>query len=126
MKQMREGSIRFLVATDVAARASILMTSRTCSIFRFRSPESYIHRTGRTGRAGRHGVAVSLIGPAEVGSFYYLKLLYKIKPEERTLPSEIEIQARREGESLITLRKQLSSEPGPQWRALARRVMDGS
>jgi len=45
-----------------------------------RIPEAYIHRTGRTGRAGRSGHAISLIGPTEVGSFYYLKLLYKIRP----------------------------------------------
>ncbi|MDX2020718.1 MAG: DEAD/DEAH box helicase [Deltaproteobacteria bacterium] len=126
MKRMREGSIRFLVATDVAARG--IDIDDISHVFNFSfpdSPESYIHRTGRTGRAGRHGVAVSLIGPTEVGSFYYLKLLYKIKPEERTLPSEGEIQARREGESITALRKQLQAEPGPQWRALARRVMTG-
>ena len=123
MKQMREGSIRFLVATDVAARGIDIDDISHVVNFSFPdSPESYIHRTGRTGRAGRHGVAVSLIGPTEVGSFYYLKLLYKIKPEERTLPSEVEIQARREGESLLALRKQFAKEPGQQWRALARRV----
>lgn len=124
MKQMREGSIRFLVATDVAARG--IDIDDISHVFNFSfpdSPESYIHRTGRTGRAGRHGVAVSLIGPTEVGSFYYLKLLYKIKPEERTLPSEAEIQARREGESLQRLRKDLAPEPGLSWRALARRVL---
>ena len=38
--------------------------------------------------------AIALIGPAEVGSFYYIKLLYKIKPEERSLPSEAEIRSR--------------------------------
>jgi len=126
MIRMREGSIRFLVATDVAARG--IDIDDISHVFNFSfpdSPESYIHRTGRTGRAGRTGVAVSLIGPTEVGSFYYLKLLYKIKPEERTLPSESEIQARREGESLVALRKQLSAEPGGQWRALARRVLTG-
>ena len=126
MKRMREGSIRFLVATDVAARG--IDIDDISHVFNFSfpdSPESYIHRTGRTGRAGRHGVAVSLIGPTDMGSFYYLKLLYKIKPEERTLPSEAEIQARREGESITALRKQLSAEPGGQWRALARRVLSG-
>ena len=53
-------------------------------------------RASRSG--GATNTAVSLIGPTEVGSFYYLKLLYKIRPEERALPSEVEIRSRREGE----------------------------
>ena len=87
------------------------------------SPEVYVHRTGRTGRAGKHGTAISLIGPTEVGSFYYLKLLYKIKPEERALPSEAEIRSHREGERVLHLRERLTGEPGNEWRALARRLM---
>jgi ATP-dependent RNA helicase DeaD len=87
------------------------------------SPEIYIHRTGRTGRAGRNGHAISLIGPTEVGSFYYLKLLYKIKPEERTLPSEAEVRSHREGERLTHLRTLLAGDPGSEWHSLARRLM---
>jgi ATP-dependent RNA helicase DeaD len=87
------------------------------------APEIYIHRTGRTGRAGRKGTAISLIGPTEVGSFYYLKLLYKIKPEERSLPSEAEIRSHREGERVQVLRRALEGDPGAEWRALARRLV---
>lgn len=99
MQRMRAGNIRFLVATDVAARG-IDIENLPCVInYTFpESPELYIHRTGRTGRAGKSGHAVSLIGPTEVGSFYYLKLLYKIRPEERSLPSEAEVRSRREGD----------------------------
>ncbi len=124
MQRMRAGSIRFLVATDVAARG-IDIENLPCVInYTFpESPEIYIHRTGRTGRAGRNGHAISLIGPTEVGSFYYLKLLYKIKPEERTLPSEAEVRSHREGERLVHLRAQLAGDPGPEWHSLARRLM---
>ncbi|HEY5317672.1 MAG TPA: DEAD/DEAH box helicase, partial [Solirubrobacteraceae bacterium] len=97
--RMRAGNIKFLVATDVAARG--IDIEKLSHVFNYtfpEAPEIYIHRTGRTGRAGRQGTAVSLIGPTEVGSFYYLKLLYKIKPEERALPSEAEIRSHREGE----------------------------
>src|SRR5688572_5635461 len=124
MGRMRAKDIRFLVATDVAARG-IDLENLPCVINYTipESPEVYIHRTGRTGRAGKHGVAISLIGPAEVGSFYYIKLLYKIKPEERSLPSEAEIRSKREGERILHLRALFAEEPGPQMRALARRLI---
>jgi ATP-dependent RNA helicase DeaD len=124
MTRMRAGSIRFLVATDVAARG-IDLENLPCVInYTFpESPEAYIHRTGRTGRAGRSGHAISLIGPTEVGSFYYLKLLYKIRPEERALPSEAELRSKREGESVLRLRGLLPDDVGPEWRSLARRIM---
>jgi len=124
MQRMRAGNIRFLVATDVAARG-IDIENLPCVInYTFpESPEIYIHRTGRTGRAGRSGRAISLIGPTEVGSFYYLKLLYKIKPEERSLPSEAEVRSRREGERLTHLRAIVPGDPGPEWHSFARRLM---
>jgi ATP-dependent RNA helicase DeaD len=127
MTRMRAGNIRFLVATDVAARG-IDIEHLPCVInYTFPdSPESYIHRTGRTGRAGRSGQAISLIGPTEVGSFYYLKLLYKIRPEERALPSEAELRSKYEGESVLRLRSLLPDDVGPEWRSLARRVMGAS
>jgi len=124
MIRMRAGNIRFLVATDVAARG-IDIENLPCVInYTFpESPEIYIHRTGRTGRAGRSGHAISLIGPTEVGSFYYLKLLYKIKPEERSLPSETEVRSHREGERLAHLRSLLPGDPGGEWHSLAKRLI---
>ncbi len=123
LAKMRAGGIKFLVATDVAARGIDIENLSHVFNYTFpESPEVYIHRTGRTGRAGRKGTAVSLIGPTEVGSFYYLKLLYKIKPEERALPSEAEIRSHREGERVLVLRRALGNDPGPEWRALARRL----
>ena len=88
----RDGSIKFLVATDIAARG--IDISDLSHVINYTFPESaevYIHRTGRTGRAGKDGVAFSLIGPKDIGSFYNLKLIYKILPEERELPSAEDI-----------------------------------
>ncbi len=124
LAKMRAGGIKFLVATDVAARGIDIENLSHVFNYTFpESPEVYIHRTGRTGRAGRKGTAVSLIGPTEVGSFYYLKLLYKIKPDERALPSEAEIRSHREGERILVLRRALANDPGAEWRALARRLI---
>ena len=87
MQRMRDHNLHYLVATDVAARG--IDISNVSHVINFSFPESaevYIHRTGRTGRAGKAGVALSLIGPRELGSFWFLKVMYKIKPEERDLP----------------------------------------
>jgi len=66
---------------------------------------------------------VSLIGPTEVGSFYYLKLLYKIRPMSG-MASEAELRSKREGESVLRLRSLLPGDVSPEWRALARRIME--
>ena len=62
LKKFREGKIRVLAATDVAARG--LDIDDVDAVFNYDVPdenEYYIHRIGRTGRARRHGVAFTLI-----------------------------------------------------------------
>ncbi|MEP5151632.1 DEAD/DEAH box helicase [Planktotalea sp.] len=57
----REGDLRFLVASDVAARG--LDVPSVSHVFNFDVPshaEDYVHRIGRTGRAGRDGKAVMI------------------------------------------------------------------
>lgn len=61
LKALRDGRVRFLIATDVAARG-IDVPSIT-HVFNYGLPmkaEDYTHRIGRTGRAGRSGLAVTL------------------------------------------------------------------
>ena len=62
MTAFREGKLKVLVATDVAARG--LDIDDVDAVFNYDVPdenEYYIHRIGRTGRAKRHGVAFSLV-----------------------------------------------------------------
>ncbi len=57
----RKGEIKFLVATDVAARG--LDISDITHIFNYQIPfggEEYVHRAGRTGRAGKKGIAITV------------------------------------------------------------------
>ncbi len=57
----RDGSLRLLVASDVAARG--LDIPSVSHVFNFDVPghaEDYVHRIGRTGRAGREGKAVTI------------------------------------------------------------------
>lgn len=62
MKQFKGGSLRVLVATDLAARGiDIKFLPYVVNFELPRSPKDYIHRIGRTGRAGSEGEAISLI-----------------------------------------------------------------
>lgn len=68
LKKFREGQMRVLVATDVAARG--LDIDDVDAVFNYDVPdenEYYIHRIGRTGRAKRHGVAFSLVSTITEG-----------------------------------------------------------
>ncbi len=60
IKSFKDGSIRVLVATDVAARG--LDIDAVDCVFNYdapNDPDTYVHRIGRTGRAGKEGTAVS-------------------------------------------------------------------
>ncbi len=125
MARTRDGKLRYLVATDVAARG--IDISHLTHVINHDFPESaeaYVHRTGRTGRAGRTGVALSLIAPGDIGHLYMLRLTYKIFPVERSLPSAREVKSREEAD-LVQLFVQAfqARRPHPDDLALARRLL---
>lgn len=67
LDRLRNGKVRFLVATDLAGRGIDIPTLTHVFLYDFpEDPESYIHRAGRTGRAGGGGTAVSLVSLAEM------------------------------------------------------------
>lgn len=62
LKKFRRGTIRILVATDVAARG--IDITGVSHVINYECPDTdatYVHRIGRTGRAGNSGVAVTLV-----------------------------------------------------------------
>ncbi len=62
----KEGRIRLLVATDIAARGLDIVELPCVINYELPySPEDYVHRIGRTGRAGASGLAISLVSPDE-------------------------------------------------------------
>jgi ATP-dependent RNA helicase DeaD len=95
MGKIKAGKLRFLVATDVAARGiDISDLSHVIGYSAPVSPEVYVHRTGRTGRAGKAGTAISLVSGLDIGNFRYLQQVNKITITERKLPTEADITAR--------------------------------
>jgi ATP-dependent RNA helicase RhlE len=62
----KQGDVRVLVATDIAARGlDIDLLPHVVNFELPNVPEDYVHRIGRTGRAGHGGVAVSLVDEDE-------------------------------------------------------------
>ncbi len=94
LERVRRGTLRFLVATNVAARG--LDIPELSHVFQYETPEDtegYIHRAGRTGRAGAAGVAISLVNSAEKFALQRIAKHYGIDLQERPLPTDAEVEA---------------------------------
>ncbi len=66
LASFRDGKVRILVATDVAARGiDVADIAHVINYDLPQVPEDYIHRIGRTGRAGTTGKALSLLTPED-------------------------------------------------------------
>ncbi|MDK2798350.1 MAG: ATP-dependent helicase RhlE [Tepidiphilus sp.] len=66
LEAFKNGSLRVLVATDVAARGLDIEELPFVINYALPSnPEDYVHRVGRTGRAGHEGLAISLVDASE-------------------------------------------------------------
>ncbi|POF34770.1 DEAD/DEAH box helicase [Roseibium marinum] len=79
IRELREGKINVLVATDVAARG--IDIPGVSHVYNFELPEvaeAYVHRIGRTARAGAEGEAVALCAPEEIGLFRQIEKLIGI------------------------------------------------
>ncbi len=76
----KEGRVRVLVATDVAARGLDIPEVKHVYNFELPNvPDNYVHRIGRTARAGRDGRAIAFCSPEEMGE---LKDIQKVMKKE--------------------------------------------
>ncbi|WP_375690547.1 DEAD/DEAH box helicase [Pseudooceanicola sp. LIPI14-2-Ac024] len=82
LEGFRDGTLKLLVASDVAARG--LDVPSVSHVFNFDVPshaEDYVHRIGRTGRAGRKGKAVMICIPRDEKNLADIEKLV-----EKTIP----------------------------------------
>ncbi len=131
LERVRRSELRFLVATDVAARGIDL--PELSHVFQYEPPEemeAYIHRAGRTGRAGASGTAISLVSPLESLELKRIARRYTIQLIERPLPSDEDVE-RVVGERIIALlearlrgRDRLQSERMGRFQSLARSLAE--
>ena len=90
LADFKQGSVRVLVATDIAARG--IDIDRLPYVVNFELPdtaEHYVHRIGRTGRAGRTGLALSLVCREERRLLADIERLLGHTVPERSLPEHL-------------------------------------
>ncbi len=93
----RAGTVRVLVATDVAARG--IDVPEVTHVVNFdipNAPESYVHRIGRTGRAGSGGAAWSICDREEMDNLRAIERLTRHRLSSDDRSGEVPLQARRD------------------------------
>ncbi|WP_249029917.1 DEAD/DEAH box helicase [Tannockella kyphosi] len=96
LRKFKNGTIKFLVATDVAARG--IDVENVSHVINYELPqdiESYIHRIGRTGRANKEGLAYSIITPREKSFLGQIQRVTNSKIEKQEIPTFSQIEQAR-------------------------------
>lgn len=131
MKRLREGNLRFLVATDVAARG--IDISKLSHVIQYEPPEeleAYIHRAGRTGRAGATGIAMMLVYAVEKRQMKHIAARYEIEFDERDIPTEEEVadvvaeRAMNFLEAKLRERDKLQADRSKRFRPFAQQLIE--
>jgi ATP-dependent RNA helicase RhlE len=125
----KNGKVRVLVATDIAARGvDVDNISHVINFELPNEPESYVHRIGRTARAGTQGIAISFCDSSEKTYLRDIERLVKrpLTVVEHQLPPEamqpVNIQEERrnykpEGRNYKNPKKRWAPRSGPRRKA---------
>lgn len=126
MKKFRQGQIKVLVATDVAARG--VDVDELTHVINFNLPDEdavYIHRSGRTGRANRKGISIAIIDDEERGRIRGLERMAKksFTPKDlgnvtKASKHQAEAEPERRTPQAAPERKAANGEPNWDWPEL--------
>jgi ATP-dependent RNA helicase DeaD len=110
MAKVKRGEVRFMVATDIAARG--IDISDLSHIVNYSLPEDpavYLHRAGRTGRIGKKGTALSLATGAEGITLGVLQKKFGVVFEEKQMPTQEEARRLWTDRHVLELREGMSA-----------------
>lgn len=96
MRGFRNGSVKVLVATDVAGRG--IDVKNIEAVFNYdlpRDDEDYIHRVGRTGRAGTSGISFTFVSKKQVQNLRRIERANGVQIHKKDIPTFEEIQVAR-------------------------------
>jgi superfamily II DNA/RNA helicase len=122
----RDGTLRFLVASDVAARG--LDIPNVSHVFNFDVPshaEDYVHRIGRTGRAGKLGTTIMLCTPRDDKNFADVERLLQTEIPRLANPLEGVITPASDDETESTERSTSSRSRSSSSRSRGARGRSG-
>lgn len=118
----RDGSLRFLVASDVAARG--LDIPNVSHVFNFDVPshaEDYVHRIGRTGRAGKEGTTIMICSPRDEKNLADVERLLKNEIPRLSTPSSSQKPHKKPEEPVKVAEDSTSEKPAKRTRTRNRK-----
>ena len=125
VKRFREGKIRMIVATDIAARG--LDVDDLSHVINYDLPdnaETYIHRIGRTGRAGKAGAAIALVQPGDRRMLKQIERRLNQKIETSQIPSRNEVEAKQIAKLKTRVKNTLADERVASFLPLVKELSD--
>jgi ATP-dependent RNA helicase DeaD len=111
VQRWREGKVRLVVATDIAARG--LDLEHLTHVINYDlpdNPETYIHRIGRTGRAGKTGTAICLVEPIDRRMLRQIEHRVKQSLKSCQIPDRALVEARRLEKLQTQVKESLAGE----------------
>jgi ATP-dependent RNA helicase DeaD len=110
MAKVKKGEVRFMVATDIAARG--IDISDLSHVINYSLPEDpavFLHRVGRTGRIGKKGTSLSLVSGADIHTLSALQKKFEIAFEQKTLPTPEEARKVWSERHVVELKEAMSA-----------------
>lgn len=96
LQAFRQGKVKLLVATDIAARGiDIPGVSHVINFELPNVPEQYVHRIGRTARAGKDGIAISFVADDERAYLRGIEKVTRVKCDIVPLPENFSDEVRK-------------------------------
>ena len=123
LKRFKEGSLSYLVATDVAARGiDVDGITHVINYDLTQDVESYVHRIGRCGRANKEGTAYSFITPRENSMLRQIKNVTKGTITKMSVPSVKQILAAKSNIKLEEVNKVIEEGNFENYSSIATKL----